>query len=72
MNNLSVLKRNLIIENIPESADDDIFVLDKKLDIIYINECSAKHFGSRKHYIIGKNLKDIFPPAEYEIRKQNL
>ncbi len=61
-----------LIGAIADLAEDHIFILDKALNFIYINECSAKHFGSRKQYVMGKNLKELFLPAEYEIRKQNI
>jgi PAS domain S-box-containing protein len=61
-----------LISNIADRAEDDIFIIDKTLTIIYMNAYAAKCFNFQQQDIIGKNFKELFPPDEYKIRKQNI
>ena len=45
-----------------ESAHDFIFILDRKLNVRYVNEFGAKALQKNVSYITGKKLDVLFPP----------
>lgn len=55
-----------------ESANDCIYVVDKDLNVKYINRYGAGCLGCSPANVNGKPLKDIFPPAMYEQFAGNL
>lgn len=55
-----------------ESAQDFIFILNKDGSIQYVNRFGAKEFGYCQGEIIGKNMKEIFPPPVSERQWSNL
>jgi two-component system cell cycle sensor histidine kinase/response regulator CckA len=44
------------------AAQDIIFVVDKTGHILYVNPFAAGYFSSTPEEIVGKSLKDLFPP----------
>ena len=59
-------------QRISEFAEDFIFIIDNNLFVQYCNGHAAKHLGCCQREVIGKPLKDLFPPNSYETLKQNL
>ncbi len=46
-----------------ESAHDFIFILDRNLNVRYVNEFGAKALQKNVSYIIGKKIDVLFPPT---------
>jgi diguanylate cyclase (GGDEF)-like protein/PAS domain S-box-containing protein len=61
-----------LYQTLAETARDIIFIVNTGYYVEYVNSCGALAVGVPKEQIIGKNLKDIFPPAIYEKLKSNL
>jgi two-component system cell cycle sensor histidine kinase/response regulator CckA len=55
-----------------ELAQDFIFIVDQKGFIQYVNRSGAKEFGCRLDEMLGRNIRDLFPPEIYERQKNNI
>jgi len=55
-----------------ESALDMIFVVDAGMRVEYINRHAARFLKGEPEKIIGRPLKELFPPAHFEQMQRNL
>ncbi|MDP2210582.1 MAG: PAS domain S-box protein [Candidatus Aquicultor sp.] len=55
-----------------EAAHDMIFILDRDGYITYVNTCAAESLGLKRDDVVGKLIRDLFPPAAAERQKTNL
>jgi two-component system cell cycle sensor histidine kinase/response regulator CckA len=55
-----------------ELAQDFIFIVDRQGFVQYVNSSGAKEFGCRLDEMLGRNIKDLFPPEMYERQKNNI
>ncbi|MHB8793634.1 MAG: PAS domain S-box protein [Thermoleophilia bacterium] len=55
-----------------ESAQDFIFIADRKGTIIYLNSYAAGKLGNTPESFVGKNLDLVFPPEMAEVQQQEL
>jgi PAS domain S-box-containing protein len=51
-----------LYRSLAESAEFAIFIYDKNLNYRYINKFAAKQLGLKPSDVVGKNIKDFFPP----------
>lgn len=55
-----------------ESAQDFIFIADRRGIIIYLNSYAAGKLGNTPEAFVGKNLDLVFPPEMAEVQQQEL
>jgi two-component system cell cycle sensor histidine kinase/response regulator CckA len=55
-----------------ELAQDFIFIVDRQGSVQYVNRSGAKEFGCRLDEMLGRNIKDLFPPGISERQKNNI
>jgi PAS domain S-box-containing protein len=58
--------------NLTEFSTDYIYVFDKNLHFVYMNNQALKFAGKKPDEIIGKGLKDIFPPEVSKHMKKSI
>ncbi|MFA6228502.1 MAG: PAS domain S-box protein [Patescibacteria group bacterium] len=62
----------VLYKTLAEMAHDSIYLVDRGGRITYVNEFGAKQFNAQPIHIVGKSVKDLFPPAVAKRQKANL
>jgi len=57
---------NIILESISEP----FYIIDRKYNLLFINDTSAKMSGFRKEDLIGKNIWNIYPDRDFKQEKR--
>jgi PAS domain S-box-containing protein/putative nucleotidyltransferase with HDIG domain len=52
--------------SLAEAANDQIFILDRDGNVLYVNPLVSRLFHQPESEIIGKNMRELFPPAVAE------
>ena len=55
-----------------ETAPEIFFVVDPSLRLSYVNPFAARLLKKKPQALIGKHLKEIFPPGDFKIQRRNL
>ncbi|MFA6594379.1 MAG: PAS domain S-box protein [Candidatus Buchananbacteria bacterium] len=55
-----------------EMAHDSIFLVDRAGRVVYVNTFGAKQFNAEPDAIVGKDIKDLFPPAIAKRQKASI
>jgi PAS domain S-box-containing protein len=65
-----LLSSQEFMDNLMNEIPDPIYVKNKQLELIHLNEAYAKIFGKKKEELLGKTANDLFP--ETKARNINL
>jgi PAS domain S-box-containing protein len=55
-----------------ETAPEIFFIIDQNLRLTYTNPFTAGLLNKKPHYLVGKHLKELFPPEDLAIQRRNL
>ena len=55
-----------------ESTPEVFFVVDRSLHLTYVNPYACRLLEHNPEFLIGKHLKEIFPPEDFKIQRRNL
>ena len=55
-----------------EAAHDMIFILDRDGYVTYVNSCAAQSLGLKRDDVVGRAIRELFPPEAAERQKTNL
>jgi PAS domain S-box-containing protein len=55
-----------------ETAPEIFFVVEPSLRLSYINPFAARMLKKKPQALIGKHLKELFPPEDFKIQRRNL
>lgn len=57
---------------IAEAAQDSIYIVDRELNVLYVNAFGASQLGGSPQMITGQNLSQLFPPEALDHQVFNL